>query len=163
MKVTGYIPMKPHLLKYVRYREGLAETKPLPIPGDNIISMYLNSLLVNKTALRDDPRHTIDSYTAKLPVLFSNEKLKWNQVFFTATRIQNFNNYVYRLMMDDLVERIITSKKLGQQEKVTINRFIHEVDLFEISHSGLTKASQRYRKKKKKIMFYPRNWHSIAQ
>lgn len=163
MKVTGYIPMKPHLLKYIRYREGLAENKPMLIPDDNVISMYLDSLLTNKNAVREDKRHTMTSYKAKLPIRFSNRAIKWNDIFFSATRVQNFNNYVHKLLVDDLVNRIIVSKKLGQQEKETINKFIFEADLYEITFSALQKASQRHRKRKKTILFYPRNWHSIAQ
>ena len=149
-RVTVAIPMRPHLLEFIKAKEHLPEGVALALPNrDSVVLDYLCSLFENKTAVRDYPQHRLpETYTARLEVLLTEGRLDSGLIFLSDTRIIRFNNFVHRYMHDLLFERIAENLDLGIDEKETIYLFINRYRLYDLNFEALKRASTRYRERK---------------
>lgn len=149
--ICGEIPVRKIHLQFAIHRESLKPDKPLLIlPGKTPITMFLDSVLTQKTAVREDKRDTIsDQLTERLPFMITKGVSEWGQLFYTPTRIIKFNTFLRRQMMDSLVSQIRFNKRNKISETQTIYQFIEEYKLYSANFEALKKATYRYRKAQK--------------
>lgn len=149
--ISGVVLMKPHLYNFLSAQLHLEADESLVVPGDNSYSIFLQTLLCNKSAVNDDKRHFVgEAYTKPLPFRVEARKNLPLDLFLTPTRVQRFNSFVYRRMHELLFELIAQNHDDGKKELETINLFLFRYRLYEhISFDTLKKAATRYREKKK--------------
>lgn len=152
--VSGHLPLKPHLLTFLRLKERLEPGEALSAPGKSLPAMYLDSLLTNKGALRDDKRDVVgEKYSAKLPFTLTDSRATWGDVFITPSRVIRFNSFLEQWLLQTLMDYVIASVEEGMTEKESIYKFIHRYELWDLNFEALKKASTRYRAAKKLPVF----------
>lgn len=148
--LRGTLPMRPHLLSFLLVKENLLAGQPLPLPGGTVVGQYLDSLLMNKSAVEDDRRQYIpDTYTEELGFEFSEGRGERPNIFLNSTRIIRFNEFVNSYMHETLFEAILFNQRTGgMSEKQVIYKFIEHYRIYSINFDSLKKASTRYRERK---------------
>lgn len=163
--VSGRILMREPLRQFLIVREGLQPDQPLLIvPGKSPIKIFLDSLLTNKTSIREDKRSRISEvYDCGLDFVITEGVAEWGELFMTPTRVIRFNSFVRQLMIDTLVFQTISNKKRGIKEKQTIYEFIEDYQLYMINFDALKKATLRYRNIKELEKFSSRKCPAFPQ
>lgn len=144
----GIMPMRPHLFTFLQNKEHLDEHEPLPLFRDSLTAMYLNSLLLTKTAIRDDERDVVPAgYTARLYFDAPADKKEKLHLFLTPSRIIRFNSFVNQYLHETLFDLVDNFTEEGVKEKEVIYLFINRFRLYEINFDTLKKACTRRRER----------------
>lgn len=142
------VPMRPHLLSFLREKEGLSPNEPLMLVSESPAAMYLRSLLENKGAIRDDPRDLVTpGYSEKLFFQCPRENESNLSIFLCPSRVIRFNSFVSKLMMSTLYDLVDVLTDEGVIEKEVIYLFINRFKLYEVNFDTLKKACTRRREK----------------
>lgn len=143
-----HVPMRPHLLAFLREREHLANSEPLPLLRESPTAMFLHSLLLHKAALRDDQRHELpEQYSCRLPFTAPADNTGRLKIFLTPTRIIRFNSFVDQMMKTSLFELVDVFTDEGVKEKEVIYLFINRYRLYDVNFDSLKKACTRRRER----------------
>lgn len=162
--ITASIPMKPFLVKFIQVKENLQPDQALLVPGDSMIGLGLDMLLMNKSSIRDDRRDSVpDSYSDSLKFAIQDSRATWGDMFITNTRIIRFNSMVNAVMYEILFHDILNALENGQQEKEAIYRFINRYQIFDVNFDALKKASLRWRERKGFPLFRHKKTHKKAE
>lgn len=145
--LRGHIAMKPHLFNFLTSILHLDKEQALTLPGKSSYAKYLDMLLCDKKALRDDPRHQVgEAFSSMLFFQLSAAKSQTSDIFLSPTRIMRFNTFVHEKMHELLFEMIAINHDEGIRELETINLFMMRYKLFEhVSFDALKRAASRYR------------------
>ncbi len=153
-EMKGWIPIRPHLLRYVEWRECLVAGHPIVIPGMTIIAQALDLCLTNKTSYltstirREESR--VHEYSGRLHYLVHGiTRCRYNFHFVTAQQGMAFNIFLHHAMHDDLLRLIQAGQAAGQYEINIIKNFLDETGMDElINYESVKKAQYRLRQAK---------------
>jgi len=144
---AGRIAIKPHLLRYVEWREGLnAYTRPaLIVPGLGPITEVLSMLLVSdQQLLASSPLKSVEGYTATLHYQVIVRSMPAPRRFVTDEGTRHFNRFLEQLLNDDIFFRAKEAAREKKQQKTIIEEFLHATGLDEwIEFDAQPKAQHR--------------------
>ncbi len=144
-EMKGWIPIRPHLLRYVEWRECLVAGHPIVIPGMTIIAQALDLCLTNKTSYltstirREESR--VHEYSGRLHYLVSGiTRCRYNFHFVTAQQGMAFNIFLHHAMHDDLLRLIQAGQAAGQYEINIIKNFLDQTGMDELINAKCERA-----------------------
>lgn len=143
---AGRIAIKPHLLRYVQWREGLRDAAtPLVVPGLGPIAEVLAMLLVDdRTYLNSQPLRGVDAYTETLHYVISDRSMPSARRFVTDEGTLHFNRFLQQLLNDDIFFRAKEAEKARKQQKTVIEEFLQATGLDEwLEFDSLPKIQTR--------------------
>lgn len=149
--VQGFLPIQPHLLAYLQWKEGLQKGQYFEIPNQSPHAIVLSGYINLAVSLIQDARQVparalkLERLTARLP--FQVKDLHEPDFFIVAAQIAlQYDSYLYHAMQEEVFTRVMIGKRVGMQEKTTIEEFLEESDLnLFINHEAMTKAQTRLR------------------
>lgn len=149
--IRGFLPIRPHLLRYVEWREGLAPGAPVQLPGPSLVGVTLNLILVSKSRLllSPDGRATALAHcTARLHYEVHGRRYWHNQIFVTDDAALAFGEFLASLMHHDLLEQIIAGQRDRRLEKDVIVQFMIATGIDDfIEFEAMKQAQFRFRRK----------------
>lgn len=162
-KISAAVAVRPHLLQFLQTkvqthgrsdivqahgRASLTTGEPLHLPGDNLASLYLTSLLTPATIFTVPPMDFDPpaAATARLNYVVSEEMERQGQFFLSGVAVKRFDTFLRRWMEETLFERVDNLTALGVQEKRVIEGFIEEFNM-EVEFDTLKKACTRRRER----------------
>lgn len=153
-EIKGWIPIRPHLLRYVQWREHLDAGAPIIVPGITPIAQALDLCLTNKTSYltstlrKEEP--SAHEYTERLYYLVRGAtRCRYNFHFVTAPQGMAFNIFLHHAMHDDLLRLIQAGQAAGQYEINIIRNFLEDTGMDDlINDESVKKAQYRLRKTK---------------
>lgn len=144
-------PIRPHLLRYIQYRENLHGRQPLPVPGMSPLSIALGWHICKKKAYYLDPlddlyrSHTSTLYFEVTPSMFAQ-----NQRFVSATGLRRYEEFVSRSLTDHLLLLMLLAKAQRRAGKEVIEDFLRQSGLDDfIDFDAAKKAVFRLRAHRK--------------
>jgi hypothetical protein len=178
-QITGRIRIRPHLLRYVAWREGLLlPEQPIIIPGVSPVTQGLDLCLVNKGGYlaaqlrREESR--ICEYDTWLHYQVSGSRYSHNYLFVTNPVAMAYNIFLHHLLHDDLRQRILHAQAAGVYEFQVIKDFIDDVGMADFrggDFDAIKKAQYRMRRaagytmqrgKKSRFVVHTRQTLSVA-
>jgi len=149
--IIGHLPIRPHLLRYVEWREGLSPGHPVVVPGPSIIAVTLNLILVSKSALLLCSRTReacLAKCSARLRYQVTGRRYWHNHIFVTDDSALAFGEFLTALLHQDLLDLIIAGQRERRLEKEVIVQFMLDTGLDDfIEFDALKQAQFRYRRK----------------
>lgn len=141
---AGRIAMKPHLLRYVQWREGLKDSAaPLLVPGLGPIAEVLSMLLVDdRNFLSARPLQSVEGFSATLHYHVIARNVLSGHRYVTDEGTRHFNRFLQQLLQDDLYFRSAEARKQRTQEKIVIETFLHDTGLDEWLEFDTAKKAQ---------------------
>ena len=129
----GRIAIKPHLLRYIQWREQFRqEDQPLIVPGLGPIAHVLGMMLVtDREYLNAAPLTTVEGYTATLHYKVVQRHTLEQRYYLTDEGTREFNRFLQQMLQDDLFFRVREGQRKKQQEKDIIEAFLHDTGLDE--------------------------------
>lgn len=139
----GRIAIKPHLLRYIQWREQFRqEDQPLIVPGLGPIAHVLSMLLVTDREYLDArPLTTVEGFTATLHYRVVQRHTMEPRFYVTDEGTREFNRFLQQLLQDDLHFRIREAAARRIQEKDVIEDFLHSTGLDEWLEFDTTKKA----------------------
>jgi len=166
IELTGSIPTKPHLKKFVQYLEHLPPDGVLDLNSIGAVPFFFRLLLEGKTNLYDsnsfydihkDQKLTND-YTDSLQYTYTSRMLQFNRFYLSRKNIRAFNLYVHRLFIDFLVLRVQEGIENGKTEKHIMQHYFDVMDIEAgTTMESVKRALTRARKRKKIPTIYRKN------
>jgi len=145
-KYSGRIAIKPHLLRYVQWREGLRdEHSALIVPGLGPIAEVLSILLVSdREYLNARPLTSVEGYTAVLHYAVLERSTSPARRFVTDEGTRHFNRYLQQLLNDDIYFRAKEAARQRIQQKTVIEEFLAATGLDEwLEFDSMPKSQTR--------------------
>lgn len=143
------VAVKPHLLRYVVWREHFpTSAHPLPVPGLGPVSAALDMVLVSENEyLRSIPRESVDALGARLfYAVHGGARADYARRFVTDAGTAQFNRFLEQLLRDDLDRLIFEAKSAGRKEKEAIEVFLDRTGLHDmLDFESLKKSAWRLR------------------
>jgi hypothetical protein len=143
------IPMKPHLLLYLRWREDLPLKTPYLLANRSPIGRHLSLLFCGKKRLHNGrPTYKVDrdTYTATLQVQLPSDYVGAMRIFVPDSDVVAFNQYIHDCLHENLMDRI-SAAPANVQIKEVIEDLIDDMDAWgEVDFETLKKANYRIRK-----------------
>ena len=143
---VGRVAIKPHLLRYVQWREGLKdENTPLVVPGLGPIAEVLSILLVtDREYTSSRPLSSVDGFSAVLRYTVADRSSVTPRRFVTDEGTRHFNRYLQQLLNDDIYFRAREAQKQKVQQKTVIEEFLHVTGLDEwLEFDSMPKSQTR--------------------
>lgn len=143
---AGRVAIKPHLLRYVQWREGLDdENTPLVVPGLGPIAEVLSILLVTDREFTSSrPLSSVDGFSAVLRYTVADRSSVAPRRFVTDEGTRHFNRYLQQLLNDDIYFRAREAQKHKVQQKTVIEEFLHATGLDEwLEFDSMPKSQTR--------------------
>lgn len=149
--LSGFLPVQPHLLAYLMWKENLQKGDQFIIPGQSPHAVVLSGYITVATRLIRDSRTVPPSglkmhrYTARLPFIIPG--LESTDFYIIADVIAcQFDAYLYHAMQSDLLERVMFAKRFGIEEKDSIEAWLAESGLnYYLDFEAVKKAQYRLR------------------
>jgi len=156
-EIKGYIPIRPHLLRYVQWRELLEADEPIIIPGYSPIAQALDLCITNKTTYLSSVKRRQEShlleYTTRLYYLVRGSRLAHNYIFVPPHVGMAYNVFLHHAFHDDLLHRIQAMQPEGEYEIGVIQAFLDEIGIADmIDYASVKRAQTRLRKAKGFVM-----------
>lgn len=147
----GMLPIQPHLLAYLTWKENLSKGELFTIPSQSPIAVALSGYILLSLRLIRDARQVaptclkMERYTARLPFQIQGV---YNPDFFIIADLiaKEFDAYLYHTLQAELFDRILFAKRFGMEEKDTIEGFLDESGLnYYLDFEAVKKAQYRLR------------------
>ncbi len=111
LELTGSIPIKPHLKKFVQHLENLPSDGALNINSPGSIPFFFRLMLEGKTNLYDTnsfydvhkDNKLSQEYADLLHYTYTARMLHFDRFYFSRKNIRAFNLFVHRLFVDFLI------------------------------------------------------------
>lgn len=148
MKLTGSIPIRPHLLKYVCWNENIKIGEAIDLKGGGNIAFILQMLLRGKleSISYDDRQSVGKDYTQSLYYVYPLRHLNEGRIFIDEKAILIFNQFLHKHFHETLNVLIIQNQKYGIKIESSIKDFMDMLGIEdEIEYDSLKKANFRLR------------------
>lgn len=149
--IIGHLPIRPHLLRYVEWREGLPPGQALAVPGPSIIAVTLNLILVSKTNMLLSGRcrdAKLAQCSARLRYQVTGRRYWRDHIFVADDSALAFGDFLTALLHQDLLDLIIAGQRERRLEKDVIVQFMLDTGLDDfMEFDALKQAQFRYRRK----------------
>lgn len=149
--IRGFLPIRPHLLRYVEWREGLSAGSPVQLPGPSLVATTLNLILVSKSRLLQSVASrtkALAQCTSRLHYEVHGRRYWQNQIFVTDDAALCFSEFVHVLLHHDLLDRIIAGQRERTLEKDVIVQFMITSGLDDfVDFDAMKQAQFRFRRK----------------
>lgn len=153
--VQGFLPVQPHLLAYLQWKEGLAKGEYFQIPSQSPHAIVLSGYINLACSLIPDAKKVpekalkMDRFTGRLP--FQVKGLNEPDFFLVAAQIAlQFDSYLYHAMQEELLTRVLIGMRFGMKEKTTIEEFLEETELnYYVNVDSFKRAQTRLRHERK--------------
>lgn len=149
MNIEAAMPMKPHLKRYVEWRENIPQNGFIDITNSSSeISWVLGGVLTDYLKYKHDAQRKLsDEYSEQLRFKIDAYRFQANQIYFSPPQIRYFNTYVYRRMNFHLLEEVMRNQVHNIPARDTIWTFVNDSQMEGlISFDALLKANYRLRK-----------------
>jgi len=160
--LVGSIPVRPTMLAYLCFKEGIQPNDIIDLRGSGHIKGYLKDLLCNKSELlssRMKSREFVLTYSTYLKIAVSIRMEHFYRFFISRDGIVVFDRFLYSLMINDLNMAILIGVSAGKTEKQVIEEFLRMLGIEEqIEHESLKRACTRYRARQNQ-----KNLHEIKK
>jgi len=150
--LTGSIPVRPHLLKYVCWSENIDLDQAIDLKEGSNIAFVLQMLLRGKleSISYDKRQHINDDYSASLKYTYPLRHLNEGRIFIDERSILIFNRFLHKQFHETLLTLVIQNQRYSVTTSDTIKGFMDTLDIFDdIEFDSLKKANFRLRKAKK--------------
>jgi len=151
MNIVIQIPIRPHLKKFVHWKENIPIGTPMVVSNRTAISIFLNSFITTKvTYRRRDVSLNRDKYCDTLRLLITSRHVERSYMCFTDDVIIRFNRFVNHLMHETLNDFIeLRNFQDNKYINDAIHHFMSELDIYDdITFEALKKGNYRFRKNK---------------
>ena len=150
MNVIVKMPIKPHLRKFVQWKENIACNDPLVVSHRTAISTFLSCFITNKSIWLGQSPLLSEKYSDRLPLLVREHFANRYYLYFTDETIMRFNRFCSHMLHEDL--NVYVSWEVSGGEK--INQVIYDFMLLlgiedDISFDALKRGNHRFREYKK--------------
>lgn len=147
------MPIKPYLLKFVRYIENLPDGEPLDLSQRGVTAATLKRMLSWKNEATPGEMFK-GGYDAVLPVIIPPRNWQRGNWYINARAIKDFNDALNHLFHEMLNFKIMADVADGLEQKQSIEGFMLMLDIFEdIEYDTIKKANQRLRTDRNIILF----------
>lgn len=158
-KFHGSIPMRPYLHKFVLSLENKNDDDVIVLTENTLIARTLKLFLTGKSQLekRADMKSISEQYSTSLRFEINYRALDQGKIFMPAKTVVTFNNFIYTLFHETLLQRILFGYRYGLDEIKIIENFLKEHGIepdIDIQLHSVKKTSYRLREKKKIPNFY---------
>jgi hypothetical protein len=158
-EILGSIPMQPYLRKFALSLENKGKDGVIVLAENTLIAKILKLLLTGKSALekRSDMKKLSEKYTESLRFEINYRTLDKGTMYMPPKTVVYFNNLIYDLFHETLLQRILFEYSDGVNEKDVIERFLLEHGIepdIDILVESVKKTSYRLRIAKNIPHFY---------
>jgi len=146
------VPIRPHLKKFVCYKENIELSAPLEISDKSYITYFINIILTTKGRYNGHRKKAKipDTYTESL--LLRLQKFHYNQqvMFLTPSAIIRINGFLHRCFHDSLNQHIEGAYYERESSiKEAIYGWMSLLEIYDdITFDALKKGNYRFRKAK---------------
>ena len=152
--INGKLPIRTKNLRFIEWRENLAPNEPLDLTRKTPICIFIAAQLRLGLSLMEWPRknpemphcEVVETYEDSLPFTLSG-KLSHYHIFHLLDQIaRSLDGYIPSIMHEEVLARVTVAHHIGISEKLVIEKFLEETDLFEKTEfDALKKRQQRFR------------------
>lgn len=145
--LLGGMPIRPHLLRFIQFRENLHGRDPLTVPGMSPLSVALGWQICKKKAYYADPVDALyRTHTAVLRFQVSPSMYSDNLRFVSASGVRRYEEFVSRCLTDHMLFLFTQAKAQRRPGKDVIEEFLLQSGLDDfIDFDAAKKAVFRLR------------------
>jgi hypothetical protein len=151
MSLTYKVPIRPHLKKFVLYKENLSLDEALVVDDKRgYIPFFINLILCNKKTYHKYSNTKLPAnYSDRLLIEFPVSHQLRNHIFLTNVNIKKLNNFIHKCFHDSLNQHIEQNCFSGSNIKESIYEYMSLLEIYDdISFETLKKGNYRFRKEK---------------
>lgn len=152
--ITGKMPIRTKNLRFIEWRENLQPNEPLDLTRKTPICLFITAQLRMGLSLMEWPRRkaemdyfdVVETYEDSLPFVVTG-KLAHYDIFTMLDHVaRRLDEYVPCIMHEEVLARVTVAHHIGLSEKLVIEKFIEETNIFEmLEFDAMKKRQQRFR------------------
>jgi hypothetical protein len=156
--LSGYMPVRPKVLRFVEWRENLTYGQPLELPGKSPICMFLQSQMLLAFRTIDIPalrRHnpfpvSVEKLGERLHLVLRGHYANPDIFLLLPEIARNFDTFLPSLISEEVLSRTQIGFQFGLSGQMIIDEFLTEVGLDDLIESdAMIKDQFRFRARRK--------------